>query len=358
MNSSKFIKYIRKSVFPIFFSLLFSEQNSFCQSRSIKHLEFFSGTDTNVSRDTTGHSADNFNQLFFHYSFSSAPSNRLNIIFNVSSGIKLLNKFSSENRAALMCSGSINLHLNNNIVFGLKSSIRAKYYFNSINYNTLEASPVLYITPYAGMLITVKSSLIKFSMPNDINFEYSGINTSASFRYKFSSKISYALEFSTCYRNFNRPAYGYKESDIGTLAEKSYNQHDRTNTAAVSLRFYSWALVDLRATVDLNKSDSFGYSFYRPQISITSARVITDNLTITLKGVIRKKNYTDSISSLFQIRPETEEEENSFVVLDICRDIGESKSIRMRLGSYINESPFRERYYRKTVISVGFSFRF
>jgi len=351
---------MQKSILLIIFFLFFQEQNSFAQKQSIRHIEFFSGTDTNVLRDTTGYSADNFNQLLFHYSSSFAPSHSLKMNLFLSSGIKLHNKFYEENRTALICSGSINVQLRQNLIVGLKNSMRVKYYLNSINYNTLETSPVLYFTPSAGILITTWSSLIKFSMPGDTYFEYSGINLGASFRYKFSSKLSAAFEISAFYRRYKRPAFQYDpwESDSEAWTEKSFNQHDRTSSAAVSLRFYSWALVSIRAALDINKSDSFGYSFYRPQLSITSAKAITDNLTLTLKGAFRRKNYTDSLSSIFQIRPKTEDEENSFLVLDLCQDIGESKSIRIRVGSYSNESPFRERYYRKTIVSVGLSLRF
>jgi len=144
----------------------------------------------------------------------------------------------------------------------------------------------------------------------------------------------------------------YQWMDLGV------QQNDQYQVISTQLEIYKWALMRIGFSCRWNDSNSYGYGYACPEIRIIMAKSFPWDLTLRFYWSHRWKKYTDTLEPLLQIRPDTENEESSFTVLDISKDIMAKSSFRIRLGWYRNESPFRDRYYTKNLFSIGFTQRF
>jgi len=361
MNSSKVRLYRSRAAALLFFLLAGSHIPAYAQHRSRSYVEIFTGTDTNVLRDTTGRSADNTVQAFFHRAaLFKRKRSRLRTQYTVSGGVTAYGRFSEENRTALHGTLLLVLPFSGNTEASVKTAAKVKYYFSGIHYETLDAAESVTFFPWAGLSVSAWAVQTRFFVQPDSYFSYTDLCCGADITYKLSRKCSFSLRPHISYRRFNRNAFMYMQSQWGedVWTEDTQPQKDTGAGIEIRARFFYWALVDLSLSAVSNRSNSFGYSYTRPGVRITAARAVSPSITLTVRGEVRKKNYTESLLPLFQIRPSTEHDENTFVYMDLCKDFSGKQSLRMRMGIYKNESPFRQRYYEKTVITVGYSRRF
>jgi len=360
MPGNNQFKNLTFSYFLIFSLNLLFVCGIYAQSGSISFIEFFSGTDTNVLRDTTGRSADNTYQVFFHRRSSFNTAFKIYGAYSLSGGMSLYTRFSSENRASFNSAVNLRLPVTRISVINFDGTAKFKYYFNGINYQLFNSHQGIILTPKPGFVLQFYADLIKFNMPDDPDFSYTCAGAGGSFTYKFSGSLSLSVRSFAAKRVFLRDAFDYtKNPDTSdNWIRKSFRQNDNIYSVSLNLQAFSVVFIDADISFDTNLSNSFGYSYRRPKFSFTIARAITENITLTIKGAVQKKAYKEKVAPILMVRPKTEFEENSFIIGDLARDFGDKNSIKIRFAFYKNESPFRERFYKKSVITVGYSHRF
>ena len=126
----------------------------------------------------------------------------------------------------------------------------------------------------------------------------------------------------------------------------------------MTVEIYSGFLTRLSMGYQENRSNSYGYSFSCPRVKLLVVKEIVGSWILSGYGSLQQKKYTDSLDSTLQILPDTETEENSYIIFDLSKEISRKWGITFRTGWYINESPFRNRYYKKNLFSFGLTHRF
>jgi hypothetical protein len=172
-------------------------------------------------------------------------------------------------------------------------------------------------------------------------------------------ELSFDVKCSSGFLAYDRHAFDLVSIDTTyQWMDTGEEQRDRFHEIALDLEIYKWGLLKLGFAYRWSRSNSYGYTYYCPDIHMRWAMGLPWEITLQVYGVLQWKRYEDALEPLLQIRPDSEYEENSFAVIDASRDIFRDCSLRFRMGWYRNESPFRSHYYQKRLVSCGATLRF
>lgn len=135
-------------------------------------------------------------------------------------------------------------------------------------------------------------------------------------------------------------------------------QKDSFREWSVQCESLCWLFLRLNVGYETSDSNNYGYAFRRPRIHLLAVKSVASDWTVGVVWSYLKKRYSDSLKPILQIRPESENEENNYVLADLTRVLSEKTSLRIQAGWYCNESPFRDLYYEKMLYSVGVNHAF
>jgi len=116
-------------------------------------------------------------------------------------------------------------------------------------------------------------------------------------------------------------------------------------------------LLNLSLRAERNRSNSYGYSYTRGMILFLFAFELKDFL-LRCYGAGGSKRYDDDLLPFAPLELDSEREESNFLILDLSRDLSSGLTILLRAAWYRNESPWAALYYEKTLLNIGFEFRF
>ncbi len=317
-------------------------------------------SDDNVFESLTGSSSDQAGRLLLRLSAKGTQLRRVNATAQYLGGFEGYTRFSEENRMIHDASAACSVRLGGNFSARIGLGGKSKTFFQSTRgYRYWTLTPSVIWAPVRGVRTSLFASFAGMDWLAgryfDTTHQRIGLTLSLEVRPGFTVELRSSLGEGAYQRN----AFTSVETD-STIdwMDLGVTQKDNLREVTVSMEWYGWALVQVNGMFQQIKSNSYGYAYTQPEFSATVVKPIPWKLSLALRAVIRWKRYTDSLRPLFQIRPDTENEESSYVVADLSRDISRTASCRIRLGWYRNESPFRNLFYEKQVVSLGLTQRF
>lgn len=244
------------------------------------------------------------------------------------------------------------------LAFDLEIRGRDKSFFRADRgYRYLHAQPSIHFSPNRIWTGRIFYTLSDFNYIQGGLFDHTYNGWGASLQAVVSSRVTLRLRWATGLLSYNREAvaYSYINETLFEWINKGEQQLDRLYEWLLYAELYYWALYKLDVGYQVNASNNYGYSFTRPRIHLLIVKSLPGAFTLGLYYMQQWKQYRDSLIPFLQLQPETETEENNYLLLTLDKAITQKNTIQLRWGWYRNESPFRDLYYEKQVISFGFS---
>ena len=283
---------------------------------------------------------------------------RVNTFMQFKGGLDGYSKHTIENRMVNELKGNHAFPITKRLAGSISYRLRARTFFKSSrDYLYISGSPAIQyqISRYFKTLFAL--STMSFYFKGNPNYNYNFLSA----RFALSGTIhSLLLRFHirTGTISYNRNAIDYVNLENGYWADKGMIQKDNIIEGGIGFETYSWALVQTYFTWRQDRSNSYGSSYDLYQIHLILAKPLPWKMTCKLIGHLYLKSYNNSFDDIIQILPDTELEENTYLIFDIAKDVSDKHEIYVRTAWYKNESPFRNRYYEKFLFSAGCSFRF
>ncbi|HEX9934019.1 MAG TPA: hypothetical protein VGB38_02380, partial [bacterium] len=160
--------------------------------------------------------------------------------------------------------------------------------------------------------------------------------------------------------DYNRQAYGIssRSANFEQWTALGKSQKDPFGECSLQCEWTRWILLRVGLGYEVNRSNSYGYAYQRPKAHVLAVKSTASGWTFGFFWTSLVKRYSDSLRPILQIRPESENEENNVILADVAKTLDRGTSVKMQLGLYRNESPFRNLYYQKTLYSLGLTHSF
>jgi hypothetical protein len=210
--------------------------------------------------------------------------------------------------------------------------------------------------PY-GFRLKFHTSLSQINHARAAEFNYQSRNDGVTVSWFGSPRFQIFTRYHTELRKFDSAAYTLESSDTDDVVflPKNEKHEDLQWKFAAGLEWLNWLLIRLEISFERQASNSYGYDFERPGIELMIVKSLPWHLVLRGYMHYQNKDYLDDLTALVQIHPDTETEESRYLLCDLIRDLTQKTSIRIRAGWYQNESPLRDLYYEKYLLSIGIS---
>ncbi len=174
------------------------------------------------------------------------------------------------------------------------------------------------------------------------------------------ARVVFAFQGTKGDARYDRPAYRFSAGPSGGTSWTAAGQwqHDTFYEWSLQIESTAWVLVRAGFGYETNASNNYGYAFRRPKAQVLAVKGIGVDWTVGLFWTWQIRRYSDPLAPFLAIRPESENEENNCVLVDVSRAITRRTSVKLQAGVYRNESPFRDLYYRKTLYAAGVTHAF
>lgn len=316
--------------------------------------------DSNVFESLTETLADHTGRLLIELSGRGQTLRPLTVWLRYKGGLEGYGQYSIENRMVNDGMATCEIPIQHSISSGVTVQCKAKTFFQTSR----------------GYLLPQVSSFLRWSLPHGLrgtlvySFSFLDYTQGTYFDTKHQSisliltvapipEVTFDLQGTTGKLKYERHAFEYVWADTAyQWFDLGRRQKDHFHEISAQIEIYKWALCRIRCSYQKNVSNSYGYSHSCPELRMIIAKSLPWDLTLRFFWTLQWKQYVDSFQPLLQIRPDSENEESSFTIIDISKDFFKNSSLRFRLGWYRNESPFRDRYYEKNLLSLGFTQRF
>ena len=317
--------------------------------------------DNNVLESVTGAVSDITARIFADINGARQLSPSASLSFDYKGGAEAYKAYTSENRMIHDLSTRFLLGILPNLSVGLSLQTRTKTFFQAKRgYILLQGAPSLRWKLGTGSRASLFAAYTFLDYADGAVFDFRRLNAGIRYDLALSSRATWSIQ-----ALLGRIAYRRNALDYRPLAEDLYqwiildaDQRDTIREISSTLEFYYVALIRCIGAYQWIASNSYGYSHTRPKLQVIAAKTFPWSLTLRVYWSLNLKNYGDSLQPILQVSPDTETEENSYLLIDLIKDLKDDFSLRLRLGVYRNESPFRDLYYEKTLLSLGLSKRF
>jgi hypothetical protein len=316
------------------------------------------GFDNNVLESVTTHNSDATNRFIFTFRGNGLLGDGVTTQLCYQGGLETYARHSKENRTIHQISGHCIVPFEKNIGFGIRLLGRWKAFFkNNRGYGNSHFSPYFKFTLGRKWMTSLSHTNINMNYETGENYDYNYQGYGIQLTCFISYKIRLDLQWNTGTTKFLRDAFIFSPCD-SLWHNKGILQRDLTEKYAIHLEMLYWALMRIGFSFRKNNSNSYGHDYQIPKLNCMVVFYLPEEFSINLLGTKQWKHYQESLIPILQIRPDSENEENSHIVMDIAKDLTSKYTVRIRFGWYRNESPFRDQYYEKTVVSAGFSCEF
>ncbi|MBN2102789.1 hypothetical protein JW835_01975 [bacterium] len=306
--------------------------------------------------DSLGSKTDNSVRMGVYLTtvVTSSKHHKFHISYN--GGIEGYRRFNSENRIIQHGSFIYCWRAFKHIALGAEAHARDRLFFQTTRgYQWMKGALFTMITLPCGFRVRGYSSLSNMNYKGTDLFDFQSRTDGVKFIWQCSPGFQVFSNYQTELMKFNRPAYGWDYPTVdGRFLPKDERQKNLIRNLSFGIEGMCWMLFRIEADYQWQFSNSYGYDYERPCIEFIAAKSLPWTLTLRAYAKYQNKKYADSLEP-FQISPYTENEENTRVLCDLIKDLAVGCSLRLRIGWYLNESPFRNLYYEKTLISIGFS---
>jgi hypothetical protein len=282
----------------------------------------------------------------------------LRLALSAQAGLEGYAQYSAENRYIHDAGLAAEIALTRFAGAGTRLSSRCKRLFNSDSgYDSPSLSPFLAVHPFRALSIQVFGLKGYSDYISGRFFDYTETGLGIMIRYQPFSILGLTFSMNRDEIRFERDIWSYVP-DSRTFRILDENQKDDIRTWSLQAELYWHALIRVGYAWQACSSNSYGYAYSRPQLTLVAAKALPERLTVNFYMRLQWKTYRDSLSPQWIIHPDSETEENNFIWLSLSRDLTGAISLKAQTGWYRNESPFRNRYYSKHFYSLGFSVRF
>ena len=266
-----------------------------------------------------------------------------------------------ENRMIHDFHGNAVYFFNQNIGLGVRFQGRTRTFFQiERGYGFIQGEPCLKLYLSSRFSGRVHYAVSRLDYVQGEQFDYTHQGWGTSWTYHIFPKLSLKLQWTEGTLDFHREAYAYNEinSTLFEWAGKEAYQRDCITEISGNVEIYCWALFQCHVGHQKNRSNNYGYSFSGPRVKLLVIKSLPWKLTAGFYWMRQWKHYADSLVPLLQLYPETETEENNYILIDFTKAFNKKQAIRLQWGWYRNESPFRNLYYKKMLFSAGYSHSF
>ncbi|MFQ5639274.1 MAG: hypothetical protein ACE5IR_14925 [bacterium] len=358
-------KTINLSRISLLFLILFSSSEfTLAQNKSkwrIKNrLQATYEFDNNI-RETPSQSFSRIEDSSLRFLFHSQAvhsSKKSRVLISYRGGLQSYFENSIENKLINEFGLNATLKLNKSVL-GVRSSGRLKNYLNDV-LDYVTGSVELFLQPPSISKfrneIAVQISGVNYQ--NFSTFDYSSWQLKWKLARKLTSRLSWSFELAGTQINYLRtvPVESVPESSV--LPFVDVNLNDLNYQARMQLNYTKSFLINLNYTFQVNDSKVARYTYIKHQVTLLFGIPLTESMWLRGYGAAQLKNYDDESIDFFPIDIDTEKEESNFFVLDLSKDLNPSLTALVRLAFYNNESIERGRFYRKSLLTLGFDYRF
>jgi len=276
-------------------------------------------------------------------------------------GMEIYRRFSNENRSVNEWIAELELPVGSSGAFGLDVQERVKTFFHvRRGYAYSELSPYVRRRFSGGLNGTVYCDLSSLNYSEGTYFDCRSRRGGIRLEWALTSWMVSTFQCMLGDNRYRRQAYGFLSGSpyMEQWIALGQSQKDAFREWSVQVESARWLFVRLTVGYENNGSNNYGYGFRRPKMQFLAVKTIAAEWTVSIFWTSQMKRYKDSLRPILQVYPESENEENNFVMMDLTRTIAERTSLRVQAGLYRNESPFRDLYYRKTLYSIGIAHAF
>lgn len=313
--------------------------------------------DNNVLESISNPESGNSARILTNIQCSKDFINRAQLHLNYRGGLEGYRTLSTENRIIQHASLIYSHRLTRFMTIGLEPQARWRTFFqDDRGYSWQKLEAFAQISLPLGFLLRGMSSLSQMDAEGR-QFDYHSRADGFKIMWKASRKL-------LIYSGYSSELMNYRESALDVIIQepnyiffypKDYKQKNLLMETTLGLEWLGLALVHLKINCQTQFSNSYGYDFDKPEVELIMVKSLPYHFSFRMYGRYQHKKYLDNLTPLMQIHPDTETEENHYLLCDIIKDLNENQSIRFRMGWYQNESPFRDLYYKKTIFSIGVS---
>lgn len=294
---------------------------------------------------------------FLFHSQAVRNSPKLRLVFGYRGGLQPYFENAIENKLINEFNFSAAFKLDK-VVLGTRGAGRLKNYLNDVlDYATGSAELFFQFPAIArfGNEIAVTGSNVNYQ--NFSTFDYSEWQFKWKLWRKLSPRLTWSLEFAGKQISYIRTIL---ETDIGqsVLPFVDVELDDHNYILKTQLNYSKSFLVNLSYTFQHNDSKIAQYTYYKHQFTLVFGFPLRDSVWLRGYGAAQFKDYRDDAFDFFPIDIDTEKEQSNFFVLDLSKDLNPGLTALVRLAYYNNESIERGRFYRKTLLTLGFDYRF
>ncbi len=229
-----------------------------------------------------------------------------------------------------------------------RNFLSSNHQFTRIQQNT-----GLIFNPGAGISAGIKTKNLQLKVKDNPVFDHQG--NGAHFFIKWQINRNAAVKPFAEYLNLTYSRDAYAQVDTLNFQPTARAQEDQLSRIGFQLEFYVDVFIRLGMLYEINRSNSFGFDYHKPQLHFLAARSLTRGWTFSLFLKFSWKKYKDPFAPFWPVSPDTEIEENNMIWTTLSKDISPHVLWKTQWGWYRNESPFRDRYYSKHFILTGFS---
>ncbi len=231
------------------------------------------------------------------------------------------------------------------------------FVYNQTRYRILSGSAYLFgrlsyaIQWSAGVRIHTLNYDTYFEYDYDGREHY--LSVKKSFHHGWEIDLRYAYHLF----QFRRPAFHRPGSHFEVIPTGT-QQQDHLYRISAFIRYTGAVLWQFGYQTESNSSNSYGFSYQQMTfISAFSSRLPAGWL-LRAQGMLRNKHYTQSLGPDIPDALDAEDKNSNFLLIDLSHRISDTGRVFVRVGIYYNESPYRARYYRKTLLTFGTDFAF
>ncbi len=313
--------------------------------------------DSNVAEAAAG-AGDQTGDSSFRLSFETSASRsgkRSRLGFNYKGGLQTYRGQASDNKLINELSGQAVTRIHS-FQLGIRGSGRLKLYLNqNLDYST--GSVEAFVRPPVilgfGSELSAQRSGLDYQTFSD--FDY----TTWQLRWDLSRRLSRRLNWQT---SLSARRISYTRSRLELLPGQDGivfigRQRDNSRQFRTTLSYSRGFLWNIGYLFERNNSNSAGFTFSRHQASLFFAAKLAHRIWLRGYAAVEVKRYRES-DLVLPVDADPERNESSFFILDISRDLNAQITALLRFAYYDNESVIRDRFYRKTLLTVGFDFRF
>lgn len=282
---------------------------------------------------------------------------RSRLDFAYRGGLQTYFRYSFENKLINELRGSVLLRLGTWAV-GARTSGRLKLYLNDeLDYATGVAEAYVLFPPRQPLRLEVAAVTSGVNYRHFSAFDYRQEHLRLRLSRTWSKHVNTSLALTVGRMLYTRvvteagpedPLASFTELD---LRDRNYRVHLQLNYS------HRW-LINLSYLFEYNDSQAPVFDYSRHQVIVLLGMPLRRGLWLRGYAGLQFKHYPAPSLGVFPIELDPERNESSYVVADLSKDLSAHVTALLRVAYHNNESNVRGLFYRKTLVTLGFDFRF